>query len=239
MILNHLFLRSRRQEVGLSQRELGRASNISSQVLLNYERGAGLDKPTLRDIDSLAIALAVEPELLIAGPAEGSQEAEPSVGYTPSLVSLLHRAKRRLDLTAVGGALGLDREATLKAVAEAQRAVVAVGLSISRTYGGVSLVSGNVGERAQSQLREALRRSSAQAPLQSNEATLLLKIIRGRVTAKGVRTSAAGRPLLGRLINAGLVVEQAGEHLPLAVSDDVRRSLLLDKSPAARVTTPR
>jgi transcriptional regulator with XRE-family HTH domain len=89
------FLRAQRQMADLSLRELGSLTNLSNAYLSQIERG--LHEPSVRVLRSLAEALGVPPETLLAKAGLlNDEEAEPGEAALPGTEEAI-RADPALD----------------------------------------------------------------------------------------------------------------------------------------------
>jgi transcriptional regulator with XRE-family HTH domain len=228
MKLNVNYISRRQRELGLSRREIARALNITLTRVTSLYQGNFHGTFTLEQLGRLADALTCPlGQLLLHEKSEvdldGAEDAPIDV-----IASLLMSADGPVSLSTLAEALGTDLAVTEAAVLKLDAELECVGLAIRRSSndGAISIVAAAVA--SDEQLQTVLRGAQARQDIGTSAATLLYRIMTERVTPRSVESTNDRRVQLGRLVNAGFVVEGAKRTLPADLSDDVRESLLLD-----------
>jgi transcriptional regulator with XRE-family HTH domain len=214
-LLNADLCRRRRQELGLSHRELARRIGGSGTIIDRLEAGANHADLTLSYLHALADALAIRLENLLAGddtPKAGS-DIEQLAGY-------LHDSGWA-PKSAISELLDWTPARTEQAVAGLHAALACTGLTVQQRDGSIQLVPSirpGDDDRRRATIRAHLRR----AGMNASQARTLHRAIDGleeqRIMSPEDRTST------GALRNAGYLTRDTRGQL----TDDVRYSLLLD-----------
>lgn len=199
-------VRSLRLERGLSQRELARRLRVSSSVVRYLEEGRNHTELSLRFLDELADALAVDPGALVqprSREANGSSATEDDVR---KLGAILAAERTGLTSKALAFATGwkLDRLSKARAALTAQ--LRPVGMTVACGSGGWKLQPDMTALTWQDELRLGKARQSERG-LRLREAELLRAALDGALTPQWEQhIGNADRVALGGLLKSGLVV---------------------------------
>lgn len=218
----------RQRELSLSRRAVATAMNVSLTRLTNLLEGKYQGSFTLSEVGRLADALACRPEDLLArepDPADTSPGTDPDCVAT--VAALLQAAQGSVGVATLAKAVGTDLAGIESALAELEPALNGIGLALRRNTndGSLSITAAIVSDE---RLQVVLRGEQARHDLSTNAAGLLYRIMTQRVTPRSVESNNDRRAQFGRLVNAGYITEPTRKTLPVALSDDVRESLLLD-----------
>lgn len=229
MKLDVAYIARRQRELGLSRRDVASALNVSLTRLTSLLAGRCQGTFSLAEVGRLADTLACPPSDLVR---EGGEEPKESTGGDQAPIAvigaLLHAADGPVSVATLAAATGTDLDVVEVALAELDRRLERLGLTIRRNTndGSISIVAASI--VSDEQLRVVLRGQEARQELSTNAATLLHRIMAERVTPRSVEATNDRRVQFGRLVNAEYVKPGTRRNQALELSDDVRESLLLD-----------
>lgn len=215
MILNGPFVRTRRQDLSLSQRQLAEAVGVSTTVIASLEAGTNHESLSVGLVAKLAKALAVEVHDLFARAVpRKTMDTHP---HTPSVGALLAETPSLIAVDAIAEALGITLPETNGALADLERRLPAVGMMLHRLNGDVAI-------RPQATIdpdvrKHLIRKHHARRGLTLTEARVLYRVAQGGVD-EGKLSNPDG-VALNRLRRAGLVTDDVRPEL----SEDVAAGL--------------
>ncbi|GEM_PF-5612192 len=236
MKLDSEAIRARRTELGLSQRDLARRVGAGDTLAFHIETDGDRPEITLREIDRLADALAVDPiTLLVSGEPQtavqgSTNRSEPS-STIARLGSLLQRADTAVPLSVLGEVLGVDRESLTATLVVLDEQLQSVGLRVHLHEDCAQIVSSGIDGIAPDKMKDLRREASARRSIDKHQASLLYRVMLGKLTAKKV-ASNNDRVRFRQLVNAGLIEEPTTDSVKLDLCEAVKTSLLLDVFPA-------
>jgi len=199
MILNGPFVRTRRQDLSLSQRQLAEAVGVSTTVIASLEAGTNHESLSVGLVAKLARALAVEVHDLFAGAvSEWPMDTHP---HTPSVGALLAETPSLIAVDAIAEALDITLPEANGALVDLERRLPAVGMMLHRLNGDVAI-------RPQATIdpdvrKHLIRKHHARRGLTLTEARVLYRVAQGEVDEG--KLSNPDRVALNRLRRAGLV----------------------------------
>lgn len=194
-------IRQRRLELALSRRAVAREVGISEGAVARVEQGDAADDWTLRQLRSLATALAVDlTDLLRHQDTPATAEAND----VELIGSLLARFRRLVPTSALAHATGWDLPRVNRAVHALDAAAHPTGQRVQRLRGGVALRPAR-SEADAEQLGHLLRRELARTKMSSSQLAILAAVADGTIGEQ--HFNEADRLAYASLINAGLVAE--------------------------------
>jgi transcriptional regulator with XRE-family HTH domain len=208
VLLDTTLIRTRRMELGLSQRAVARRLGVSPVVVKAIENGTNHRDMPLGLVAELAELLAVELATLLARPEPRESGPPPA-----TLGALLATAGGPVTFDTLTGALGCTPAETRGHLATLDAQLTPSGLRVQQGDAGVRLIAADEPRDAE-QLQHTLRGQHARQGLTALEAELLHRAFRGELA--GAKLTNADQVACARLFNAGLVDEELG------VIDDVR-----------------
>ena len=234
LILDGQRIRARRQELGISERQLAArlGAGASQAIVRGIERGLDQAAITVGEVARLARVLALDvSELLLpatTAPPDGPNTQEQFLDQAVKRVGvILFELPRLVPLQTLAAALELTLDETEQAVGRLDLVVRPAGLRVHRLFDQVGLrpVASAV---PAAQLEAACRADLARRGLSITQSLLLRDIVAGRRTRQltNAQTVAAGE-----LANAGILTRLPSGGVEL--SDEARFSLLLDEGPTA------
>jgi transcriptional regulator with XRE-family HTH domain len=218
MLLNADLCIRRRQELGLSQRELARRMGMTAAVIERVEAGTNHNDLPLAMVAALADALALEIRDLVTPDPPTREPADQDVEQLAGL--LLDTGW--IPQSAICELLGWTPERTSTTIDELDRRLDRTGLTVQHRNGQIRLVAAMVPgdtERRKQTIHAHLRRSGMTA----SQARTLHRAIDG-IEERHI-SSVDDRNALGMLRNAGYVTRDTR----LDITDAVKFSLLLDQ----------
>ena len=197
-------IRQRRLELALSRRAVARDVGVSEGAVARVDQGAGADDWTLRQLRSLAEALAVDLADLLR---HRDTPAAADANDVQLIGSLLARFKRLVPTSALAHATGWDLPRVNRTVCALDASVRPTGQRVQRLRGGVALRPAR-SEADAEQLGQLLRRELARTKMSSSQLAMLAAVADGTIDEQ--RFSEADRLAYASLLNADLIVEREG-----------------------------
>jgi transcriptional regulator with XRE-family HTH domain len=197
VLLDTTLIRTRRMELGLSQRAVARRLAVSPIVVKAIEGGTNHRDLSLGLVADLAEVLAVEFTTLIARP--GTSESAPPPA---SLGALLATAGAPVTFDTLTDALDATPTETRDHLATLDAQLAPAGLRVDHSDAGVRLVPA-VEARDPEQLQHMLRGQHARDGLTAVEAGLLHRAFRGELVSD--KLTNPEQVAYARLLNARLV----------------------------------
>ncbi len=178
-------------------------------LVRRIESGAPCPTMTLAELENLATALGVEPATLLGRQADADQRASAPRADIARLGALLARARRLTPLAALTRGLGWERERVLDVAAALRVRLEPVGLTVHEFQSALQIRPLALDGL---DLAAAVREQRACERLTRAEAELLRRIVQGDLDERAA-LSRAGKALLARLVEAGLVSWPASDPL--------------------------
>lgn len=222
----------RRRELGLSQREVARQVGGGNSLVFHLEGDAPHGDLTLRELERLGEALAMDLKDLIAGDPEGAPSRDAGTwgpSLVPELGALLLRVGGRVPLSALAETLECPREQLAAALERLDACLRPCGLQVHLHDATAHLVPMASSDIPASRLTDAMRKADARAHQKASRIRLAYRVFATETTAKKVAVTNPGKVTLGELVNSGIVVRPPNDGGALSLSEDVRYSLLLDE----------
>lgn len=235
-------VRTRRLELGLSERDVAAHWGVSTAVVRNVESGLVASDLSLGQLAKLAAILGLDLLELLEGGTEAEQDATPNEGAGDAAVlgSLLADTRVLVPIEALAEALGWDLDRTRLALDDLEARLRVTGLRVHRLHHDVRIarIVTTVDPKT---LEGFWRIHLARRSITAAQARLLRLVCDGAVDLGNTKDTHKVR--LPELRNAGLIEAadaQAGTAAAWEPTEAVRYSLLLDELPNTRdVTAPR
>lgn len=238
--VDHHQVRMRRTELRMSEGMLADRLRVGSIFVRRLEAGCSQARIDFRMLADLAAALSVPVASLLTSPAlvSNSDEEPTSPSDAAAQVGrLLSSAEEPVPVEAVAAITGLTYEQTLDAVETVITNLAAVGMTVARSDGMLS-IHPDV-QPDDDTFTRTLTASISRRGLALNEARCVRRLIAG--DTRSVDPGSQTAFVVGRLTKAGVVdrhVERdrrsrgdknhGNAQRPLVLSDDARFSLMLD-----------
>ncbi len=201
-------------------------------VVRSLEATGNASALTLRTLDLIASVLALSVERLLVGDSAAEPQPAPAEAAPVSeLGAALLENPRGLSRSALLEALGcsdFELASSLTALAQLLRPI---GLDLRFGDNRVTLVAQTPTVLDKDTVRDAVRRSTARARVDSADALLAYQAMLGTRSAKAQRGDVFGRLRSAKLANAGILVEPEKETVPMMLGEDVLYSLMISEAP--------
>ncbi len=248
VLLDADLIRSRRIELRMTERQLGRLVGKSGQLVRRIETGLSHEGITLRTAHRLAGALGLAlTELCLSGPRataqpmnEPEEAPDQDGGAVPPVDDERDVARLGALLVELGERASMELIAqTLAMSAHRLEAVLTgltprlhpLGLALEITGAGVAIVAER-GLLASMDADRARRANRASRPLGAQEAKMLLRVLRGEVRTTATLDRPAGM-IMAKLLKAGAIELPPGKWAgasPPHLTPEVQYGLMLEAS---------
>jgi len=204
-VLDGALIRRRRQQLGLSERDVGTRLGTTGAAIRSLELGTNHDTITATFLAALAELLGLTPTELFATTAPAA--------VTPSDVqvagALLNEAGKRIPISALSEACGWDLERTHAVLDALTGTLSTVGQMLQRTPDLVGVVPSSSADNPD-RVQGLLRVVHARSGMNLRTASALHRVFTGTLT--GTENDNSTRVALGELLNTGLVTYDAGDR---------------------------
>lgn len=214
MPLNTTLIRTRRRELGLSQRAVARRLAVTLGVVSNLEAGTNHDDLPLGLLAKLAGELALDLSQLVAADGERTEQPDASLA---DLGALLASVSEPVAPSTLADVLGLRPQEVGSLLDQLDLALRPAGLRLHRGTNGAEIVGDGTVDGAPD-LEHVLRAQQARHGIKANEAALLYRALIGELDS--AKLGNAELMAYARLTNAGLITPDG--HCTDEVLDGLR-----------------
>jgi transcriptional regulator with XRE-family HTH domain len=227
-------IRQRRQELGITENQLGKMTGVSVSVISALERGTNHHTLQLAFLDRLAGELGWSVADLFPVPVT-PPAARPPTADDAVLEALLLRYGRQTERSSVAHALGWTTTRLLEAERRLEVRLIGTGVRLHR-HRGPSLQP-DAGLATDARYQALLTAERGRLGISFSQARLLRQLLRGDITGQWVQHAGnADRVLLGELKNLGWCVPDGNGY---RVSDAVEAAFAPARRALARTTLQR
>lgn len=224
-LLNSARVRTRRLELGLSERELSGVTGLGQAVIRGVEAGTNHKDLTLGELTRLAAALTVDVAqlLTVAEPTTTAAKETQNGEHLARVCALLHDVNRLIPVESLATTTGHTLEQTHAVLAVLDAQLRTIGLRV-HTLGNTVRVCSDVDAVDAETLRRTWRAHLGRRGLDIGQVHTLHQVRAGR---RSKTLTNDQQVTVNQLTNAGLLTRTTSGGAEL--SADVRYSLLLDE----------